>query len=98
MNVGKRKNASIEDVEGEKMKLTDVNVKIRCDMPNCKDVAKYKLIKPGFLKNAGLFLCKDCLVDVYEVLATHVVPKSPSNMLNKKISNKKVKGELNEKV
>ena len=38
------------------MNLVDVGVKIRCDMPNCKSVAKYKLTKPGFIKNAGLFL------------------------------------------
>ena len=80
------------------MKLVDVNVKIRCDVPNCKSMASYKLVKPGFLKNAGLFLCKECLKDVYETLGMHIVPKSPSNMLNKKISNKKEKGEINEKL
>ena len=80
------------------MKLTEVNIKIRCDIPNCKQVAGYKLVKPGFLKNAGLFLCKDCMKDIFETLSTHIVPKSPNNMLNKKISNKKDKGEINERI
>ena len=80
------------------MNLSDVNIKIRCDMPNCKELAKYKLIKGGFVKNAGLFLCKDCLKNVYEAISTHMVPKSPNNMLNKKISNKKDIGEINEKL
>jgi len=79
------------------MKLVDVSVKIRCDMPNCKNMSAYKIIKSGFLKNAGLFLCKDCLKDVYATIGEHIVPKSPSNMLNKKISNKREKGEINEK-
>lgn len=80
------------------MKLIDTNVKIRCDVPNCKNFASYKLTKTGFLKNAGLFLCKDCIKEIYETLGMHIVPKSPSNMLNKKISTKKDKGELNEKI
>ena len=79
------------------MKLVDVSVKIRCDMPNCKNMAKYKLVKPGFFKSAGLFLCKDCLLEAYQAIGESIVPKSPSNMLNKKISNKKPVGEVNEK-
>lgn len=80
------------------MKLDNVNVKIRCDIPNCKELAVYKLIKPGFLKNAGLFVCKDCMKELYETLSSHIVPKSPSNMLNKKITTKREKVEINERV
>ena len=79
------------------MKLVDIGIKVRCDIPNCKNMAKYKLIKTGFLKNAGLLLCKDCLSDVYETIGSNIIPKSPSNMLNKKITNKKMTGEVNEK-
>ena len=80
------------------MNLQESNVKIRCDIPNCKEIAKFKLIKSGFLKNAGLYVCKDCLKELYETLATHIVPKSPNNMLNKKIVSKKGNGEMNERV
>jgi len=80
------------------MNLVDANIKIRCDVPNCKEMAKYKLVKAGFVKNAGLFLCKDCVRDIYEAIGVCIVPKSPSNMLNKKIVNKKEKGEVNEKI
>ena len=78
------------------MEVVDINVRVRCDMPNCKDVAKYKIIKPGFLKNAGLMLCKDCMVELYRTLGERVVPKSPSNMLNRKITKKKIKEDVNE--
>ena len=70
------------------MNLQECNIKIRCDIPNCKQMARYKLNKMGFVKNAGLFLCKDCVKEIYEALATNIVPKSPSNMLNKKITKK----------
>lgn len=80
------------------MKLIETNIKIRCDMPNCKELAKYKLNKEGFVKNSGLYFCKDCVKDIYETLSVHIVPKSPSNMLNKKIISKKDKGEINEKM
>lgn len=78
------------------MEIVDINIRVRCDMPNCKEVAKYKVVKPGFLKNAGLMLCKDCMLELYKTLGEHIVPKSPSNMLNRKITNKKVKDEVNE--
>ena len=70
------------------MKLQESSIKIKCDMPNCKQMAKFKLQKSGFMKNAGLFLCKDCVKEIYEALASNIVPKSPSNMLNKKITKK----------
>ena len=36
--------------------------------------------------------------DVYETVGACIVPKSPNNMLNKKIINKKEKGEIHEKI
>ncbi|MBQ7351605.1 MAG: hypothetical protein IJW59_01890 [Clostridia bacterium] len=80
------------------MNLVETSIKIRCDMPNCREIARYKLIRPGFVKNAGLFLCKTCMLDAYETIGKHIIPKSPDNMLNKKIVSKKSKGEINEKV
>lgn len=69
------------------MNIEKCNVKIRCDMPNCRNMAKFKIKKDGFLKNAGLFVCEQCVMDLYKLLSNHIVPKSPSNVLNKKISN-----------
>lgn len=79
------------------MKVVDANIKIRCDMPNCKSMAKYKILNPGFVKNAGLFLCKECLSEMFLAISSITVPKSPNNMLNKKIV-KSSKGEINEKL
>ena len=74
------------------MKIVDVNYKIKCDIPNCKEFASVKLEKSGFLKTAGFYLCKDCMQSLYRELGSRIVPKSPDNMLNKKI-----KGETNGK-
>lgn len=71
------------------MNIKDVSVKVRCDMPNCKNLASVKVEKEGFFKSAGIFLCKDCMEDLYKNLAPKFIPKSPSNMLNKKIKVKK---------
>ena len=73
------------------MKLTECSIKIRCEMPNCREMANFKLMKTGFVKNAGLFLCKECVKEMYAAIGECVVPKSPSNMLNKKISTKRTK-------
>ena len=70
------------------MKLDSCNIKIRCEMPNCREFASFKLGKTGFVKNAGLFLCKSCIKEMYTAIGECVVPKSPSNMLNKKITTK----------
>jgi len=74
------------------MKIVDVNYKIKCDIPNCKELACVKVEKSGFLKTAGFYLCKECMVELYKELGSRIVPKSPDNMLNKKI-----KGEVNGK-
>lgn len=76
------------------MKLVDVNVKIRCDIPNCKQPAKFKVKKEGFVKNAGLLLCKDCVTELYTVLASNIVPKSPDNVLNKRVRTTKKVAEV----
>ena len=73
------------------MKLIDCNIKLRCEMPNCREMANFKLMKTGFVKNAGLFLCKDCVKEMYTAIGECVVPKSPNNMLNKKITTKRTK-------
>jgi len=72
------------------MNIVDVNYKIKCDMPNCKNFASIKIEKNGFLKNAGLFLCKNCMNELYNEIGERIVPKSIDNMLNKR-----VKGENN---
>ena len=71
------------------MKIKEVSAKVRCDMPNCKNVAIIKIEKEGFFRGAGLFVCKECMEEMYANFASIITPKSPNNMLNKKIKSKK---------
>lgn len=74
------------------MNLVDCKIKIKCDMPNCKNFADVKIENEGFVKSIGLYLCKDCMNELYSTIGKHIVPKSPDNMLNKKIVSKRVSG------
>jgi len=71
------------------MTIRDITMKVRCDMPNCKNMSCVKVEKKGFFKGAGVFLCKDCMEELYRELSLKITPKSPNNMLNKKIKIKK---------
>lgn len=73
------------------MKIQDVCYKVNCDMPNCRNESIIKIDKTGFFKSTGMFLCKECMNELYENLAQRIVPKSLDNMLNKKIVSKRIK-------
>ena len=71
------------------MIIKDISVKVRCDMPNCRNTSSIKIEKEGFFRAVGLYLCDDCAKELYKLLGSKFTPKSPSNMLNKKIKNVK---------
>jgi len=73
------------------MNIQNINYKVLCDMPNCKNEAQIKIEKSGFFKSAGMYLCKDCMFELYSELGSRIVPKSIDNMLNKKIVTKRTK-------
>ena len=55
------------------MKIKSVNRRVRCDMPNCRNVADSKIEKDGFFRAVGICLCKDCMKQMYECLASIIV-------------------------
>ena len=77
------------------MEIIPNSKKINCEIVGCKNIANFAIkYKKSFINN-GLFLCKNCLNDLYVSIGAHIVPKSPINMLNtekrkeKKYENKK---------
>jgi len=74
------------------MELVKLNVKARCDMGLCKNIAEYS-IAPGGAKAhvpwrreaGGTYICRECLVKLYEAIGKVVVPKSPDNLIKKAI-------------
>lgn len=73
------------------MKIQNIGYRVNCDMPNCRNVALIKIEKAGFFKSAGIYLCKECMEELYAELGSRIVPKSIDNMLNKKIISKRTK-------
>lgn len=67
------------------MKLTNLNVKVRCDFGLCKNMAKYEIYEDGVLARRKIYLCEECAKQLFELLSKEFVPKSPINLINKSI-------------
>ena len=71
------------------MKLINLSVKARCDMHLCRNLAEYRLDTggglPRFMGGGGLYLCRDCMRDLYETIGKEIVPKSPDNLIKKAV-------------
>ncbi len=66
------------------MTIEQVPYKAKCDMPGCKNVSSYVIRNKRFLASQNMYLCKDCMHELYSQIAKLIVPKSPKNILNKK--------------
>ena len=70
------------------MELLKLNVKARCDMHLCPNLAEYRIATGSgrrIFGNAGLYLCGDCLKELYKAIGKVVVPKSPDNLIKKAV-------------
>ena len=73
------------------MELMKLNVKARCDMGLCKNLAEYsvaggaKAHLPWRREAAGTYICHDCLVELYAAIGRVLVPKSPDNLIKKAV-------------
>ena len=71
------------------MKLIKLSVKARCDMHLCPNLAEYRIASEGggirIFGSSGLYLCGDCLKELYQAIGKVVVPKSPDNLIKKAV-------------
>ncbi len=67
------------------MEVTKLNVKARCDMHLCRGPAIYKVAGVKGFGGSGLYLCSNCLTELYEALGRVIVPKSPDNLIKKAV-------------
>ena len=72
------------------MELIKLNVKSRCDMHLCRNAAEYRIsvgkgVLSHFFGNNGIYLCRDCLIKLYEEIGRTVIPKSPDNLIKKAV-------------
>ena len=66
------------------MKLEEVAYKVKCDMPGCKNISAYSITNKHFVISTNMYLCKDCMKELYSAIGKILVPKSPKNILNNK--------------
>lgn len=74
------------------MELVKLNVRARCDMGLCKNIASYSISSGGAKAHlpwrreaGGTYICEDCLKALYVAIGKILVPKSPDNMIKKAI-------------
>ena len=39
------------------MKIVNIEKRIRCEMPNCKNMAEIRVEKEGFFRSSGFCIC-----------------------------------------
>lgn len=66
--------------------INPVNIKIKCDVADCKNFAACFVAAKG--KNGKFFLCSDCLQKIVTESAKQRPPKSPKNAIKRKIEQK----------
>ena len=66
--------------------IRKLNKTIKCNGVDCENIATYEIAYKKSAKVGGLYLCNDCATEIYLGLAKNIVPKSPRNILNKKIT------------
>ena len=70
------------------MELMKLNVKARCDMHLCRNLAEYRIStgsRIARLFGGGLYLCRACIEKLYAAIGKEIVPKSPDNLIRKAV-------------
>ncbi len=72
------------------MELVKLNVKAKCDLGTCRNVAAYVVSPelpgprlPWRREAAGIYLCRECLEKLYEAIGRELIPKSPDSLIKK---------------
>lgn len=68
------------------MQIFECKHKTKCDFAGCKNIADFSLVKGGLLRR-DICLCKECLNEIYEIVAKTKVPKAIESpfKLNKRL-------------
>ena len=60
------------------------NVKARCDMVGCTNLADFSISLKRGVFGGTTDICHQCLNELYSLCGKYVIPQSPPNMLFKK--------------
>lgn len=71
------------------MYLEKVENKVKCDASGCPNISEFRVVNKKFVFSGSVYLCKDCLEELYSMISRFITPKSPKPIFKKK-------GEVNE--
>lgn len=64
------------------MKLTKIDRRVKCDLGGCKNIAEYEIIHPHGSGRNRLYVCRDCMLSMYKLFASEIVPESPKTVFS----------------
>lgn len=64
------------------MKLTKIDRRVKCDLGGCKNIAEYEIIHPHGSGRNRLYVCRECMLNMYKLFAGEVVPESPKTVFS----------------
>lgn len=70
------------------MKIVKSNTVVKCDIPNCRNIANYIITESGIDERNQINICEDCAKELHDILSRTIVPKSPENIIKKACKNK----------
>ncbi len=65
------------------MKLEKVGNKVRCDIGLCRNDATHVLTGEGVMPRRRVYMCSECMSNIYNVIGCEIVPKSPINVISR---------------
>ena len=66
------------------MKLEKIDAKVKCDASGCNNLSEYRIVNKKLVFFGSFYLCKNCLNELYNIVGSVVVPKSPQPIFKKK--------------
>ena len=58
------------------MIVEKVNYKIKCDANGCKNAADFAIVNKKFIFSGNIYLCKNCIANLYGEISKFITPKS----------------------
>ena len=71
------------------MEVSKIKSRVRCDIGLCKNNAVYVIGGKGVMPNRKLYICEECMKQLYEQFSAVMVPKSPENLIKKAMTKTK---------
>lgn len=50
--------------------------RLKCDASGCNNMAQYTILNKKFIFDGNVYLCEDCMKELYGEIGKYIVPKS----------------------